>query len=295
MRREGISPAATADKQVALQEELDEFEASLPQHLQHRPEGLGIVAYSADAHGFFLIRTIWLQCHCDLYRFFIPGIRESVSNAVAANTPVEYVDFCVQKCLDSALRLCDFWAEMLELWFADTIEETVVDVSIYQVSQILRSLHHLLPPTGPHCVDSVKSALRRTIDVVSASRKNGSRVSAGLEAATRLVETLGQASPETRRSSPGNIHHLPSYGSLIPDAYPSDETDGSEQPDMGKAVSDPREAEAPDAATAIGPSLHPSDIPPGFGPEDTLLGVDEHLLEFLPWTPVSMSRMAFPF
>ncbi|KAB5575597.1 fungal-specific transcription factor domain-containing protein [Coniochaeta sp. 2T2.1] len=232
VRREGISPAATADKQVALQAELNDFEASLPDHLQHKPQCLPIVAYSGDAHSFFLIHSIWLQCHCDLYRFFIPGIRESVSGAVAASTPAEYVDFCTANCLDSALKLCDFWSDMLKLWSADVIEETMVDVSIYQVAQVLHSLHHLLPRTGPHSIEALKSALQNTLDVVSTSRNRVSRSSPGLEAAERLVRLLGQATTtsKTRRSPQENIHHLPSHGSLIPETCSSDEAEPSRQP-----------------------------------------------------------------
>jgi len=285
-----------ADTQAALQEELDQFEVSLPDHLQYRAESLAILAYSADAHSFFLIRTTWLQCHCDLYRFFVPGIRESVSSTVTANTPVEYVDFCTDKCLSSALKLCDFWTDMLQLWTADLIEETLVDVSIYQVSQVLHSLHHLLPPSGPHCVESLKSALQRTLRIVSESRSRVSRMSPGLKAAESLVQVLGQVIPETTSSPQGNLHHLPSHGSLIPETCSSDDTDASERParTAGNAALNARDGDASDAGR-LGPPYQASDLPTTFDPEDALLGIDEHLLDFLPWTPISMSRMPFSF
>lgn len=251
------------------------------------------MAYSADAHSFFLIRTIWLQCHCDLYRFFIPGIRESVGSAVTANTPAEYVDFCVEACLSSALELCDFWSEMLMLWAADAIEETMVDVSIYQVTQVLHSLHHLLPRAGTHCVEALKSALQSTLHVVSASRNHASRASAGLKAAERLVQVLGQATPETRRPSQENIHHLPSHGSLIPETCSSDEGEASEQPGRYVAPNAPEGDTAP--TYSLAPPLQPPGMPLAFETEDVLLGLDDPLFNFLPWNPGSTSGMPYSY
>jgi hypothetical protein len=185
---------------------------------------------------------------------------------------------------------------MLNLWSADVIEETMVDVSIYQVTQVLHSLHHLLPRTGPHCVEALKSALQRTLEIVSASRNRGSRVSPGLKAAERLVQVLGQATSETRRPPQENIHHLPSHGSLIPETCSSDEAESSEQPDRytGNAVLNAQQGDTP-ATGSLGPPLQPSDIPPAFGAEDALLGLDEQLLDFLPWNPVSMSTTSFSY
>ena len=263
---------------------------SLPEHLQQRPECLPLTAYSADAHSFFLIHTIWLQCHCDLYRFFIHGIREAVSVTATNNTLAEYVDFCVHKCLSSALKLCDFWSDMLQLWAGAVVEETLVDVSIYQVTQILSSLYHLLPGTGPHCGESLKTTIQRTIQFVANSRTRVSRVSPGLKAAERLVQVLGQVAPETRRSSEDNIHHLPSHGSLIPERTCSDEAEDPERPiqNQAGATADARGNVADDSGL-IRP-LQTSIAPPAFG--GNALGLEEYL-DFLPWNTLGAEAVEF--
>jgi hypothetical protein len=169
---------------------------------------------------------------------------------------------------------------MLQLWSGDLVEETLVDVSIYQVTQILHSLHQRLPRTGPHRAESLKSIIQRTLQIVSNSRKGVSRVSEGLKAAECLVQRLGQVYPETRRSSQDNIQHLPSRGSLIPETSCTDEAEVPEQATQHTS-SAALDAWGKNASANFGPLLQISNVPASEG--DTL-GLDE-LANFLPWNP----------
>lgn len=195
--------------------------ASLPIHLRLEEDKLPLIAQSSDAHSFLIIHTIWLQCHCDLYRFFIPGIRESVCKAAAEATPQDYITFCQRECLSKAVQLCDFWASMSRQQPVGLAEDLLLGVSIYQVAQILHHLHHLLPLQVPHTVDDLKRSLRAALNMDSTPRSRSSKVGKSLAAAEIIIDNLGQVRNGTRGSSPGDVHFLPSQGSLIPSAVDS--------------------------------------------------------------------------
>lgn len=169
-----------------------------------------------------MLHTIWLQCHCDLYRFLTPGIRESVSQAAFDSTPVEYIKFCQQECLHRALQLCDFWHDMFQILPHSIAEDLLFDVSVYQVSQILHHLYYLLPEDGPHSLENVRSNLERALGMATASHNRTSWVSDALKAARSIINRLGQVSSPPSEPSSENIHHLPSQGSFIPPVASSD-------------------------------------------------------------------------
>lgn len=169
VRRSGLSPLATADELVCLQAELNSFEQSLPVHLKLTPRKLPVIAHSSDANGFLMLHTIWLQCHCDLYRFLAPGVRESVSQAAFDSTLIEYIKFCQNECSRRALQLCDFWHDMMQILPHPVAEDLLLDVSVYQVSQILHHLYYLLPEDGPHSPEKIKSKLEGALSMAAAS------------------------------------------------------------------------------------------------------------------------------
>ncbi|KAL1844617.1 hypothetical protein VTK73DRAFT_2155 [Phialemonium thermophilum] len=187
--------------------------------------------HSTDAYGFLLLQTLWLQCHCDLYRFLIPGIRECVSQAAFSATPPDYVHFCQSRCLDKATQLCDLWSDVSRLRPALVIDDHLFDVSVYQVTQVVHHLRHLLPAAedDPHSLGRLQRKLRRAVQMASASHSGARRSTEALRTAASLLDVLGEGEVATvtrTTASDGNLQHLPSHGSLI-----STILDGAENPD----------------------------------------------------------------
>ncbi|KAH8694408.1 hypothetical protein BGZ61DRAFT_420299 [Ilyonectria robusta] len=100
--RSGQNPAASKSKLEMLQSELTRFEEGLPPDLKLSPECLRLKTHSRDASSYIALHTLWYQCHCDLYRFLVPGMREFVAKQVFDCTPPEYIMHCQRAYLSSA-------------------------------------------------------------------------------------------------------------------------------------------------------------------------------------------------
>lgn len=59
--------------------ELDSFEARLPPSFRWSESNLRLRSYSSRLGIFFMTHVWWRQCHLDLYRLFLPGLKESLS------------------------------------------------------------------------------------------------------------------------------------------------------------------------------------------------------------------------
>lgn len=109
-----------------------------------------IVFRSHTTHltGFVNLHTYWFQCHCDLYRFVIPNIRESVADDALRATPHQYVDHCQRTCLGSAIGLLRFWSDLYHLDGEKPLNHSSFGICAYQCLKIIQNLSHLLPDDG---------------------------------------------------------------------------------------------------------------------------------------------------
>lgn len=218
VRRLNESPVTSRDEYNTLQQELDSVQATLPDDFRLGTENTRVMVHSPDASGYLALHTLWLQCYCDLNRFFIPGLRESVSAEAMAQTPPEIIEHCQRACLSSAVRLCDFWSEVRALEPATSTDDMFLAISIYQVTQILQHARHMLATDGPHSLESLRGALLGALQLASCLRTTFPRASDCLTDARHLVTMLGQEDAQSRSSSAderGEGHHLPSRHSLL--------------------------------------------------------------------------------
>ncbi|ORY54699.1 fungal-specific transcription factor domain-containing protein [Pseudomassariella vexata] len=231
VRREGLSPVASKNQLETLQTELQHFEETLPEDLRLNSERLLLMAQSSDSGAYVLLHTHWLQCHCDLYRFLIPGIRESVNKADIEATPPDFVEFCQKACLSKAIQLCELWSEIADVEFCQPIEDFFLSISIYQVAQIVHHLHHLLPRQGSHSLGSLKTKLEKALQVVSFLQTHFPRGARCFVDTEHLVQTLGHSGSSTGSESEDQDHryHLTSKHSLIPKIW--EQTDAAKPDD----------------------------------------------------------------
>lgn len=152
-------PYPTRDKLNDLDHQLHVFRDSLPDQLQLNSRNMFFMAYSRDATGYFMLRSQWEQCRCDLYRFLIPGIRESISEATIASTPADFVTECQVRCLEGAIARCNIWAESHRIGLH--LRNCHLVVFVYQCAMIIHRLSHLLPSieTLPSMKDKLSLAL----------------------------------------------------------------------------------------------------------------------------------------
>ncbi|KAF2638094.1 hypothetical protein P280DRAFT_520678 [Massarina eburnea CBS 473.64] len=217
VRRLKESPYKTKNVLETLHEELQAFSESLPADMKTESSRLLLIANMPSASAILVLHILWLQCHCDLYRFLIPGLHEAVSSSVIASTPPSYTIHCQKVCLENAIRLCNFWSEIYHLEHRPTIENLALVISIYQVTQILHHLSHQLLENGPESVDILKEKLNEAIQLTGGIEGPSMAAIRWREDAERSIRGLGkrlQSSDDD--SDQENEHHFPSHHSLIP-------------------------------------------------------------------------------
>ena len=72
--RENLSPWLSRITLEEFRQELQNFQETLPQELRMNQHNLTSRVHVPDFTTYVLLHTQWYRCHCDLYRFLIPGI-----------------------------------------------------------------------------------------------------------------------------------------------------------------------------------------------------------------------------
>ncbi|EAA31742.2 hypothetical protein NCU08848 [Neurospora crassa OR74A] len=117
--------------------ELDSFEARLPSSFRWSESNLRLRSYSTRLGIFFVTHVWWRQCHLDLYRLFLPGLKEALSASSlaqlagsAVSSPAAQgqgqwqgqngqrqglVEWARQECYKHARAMADMFAQVLAL------------------------------------------------------------------------------------------------------------------------------------------------------------------------------------
>ncbi|CAH0052387.1 unnamed protein product [Clonostachys solani] len=233
--REGACPSQSKSELSALEKELTTFGESLPADIRLNPSRISLMAQSRDASGYIRLQTVWLQCYIDLYRFLVPGIRESVSQDIISNTPGEYVSYCQHNVLTRIVQLFDLWSEFFKHRENEPEKDIYFVVSLYQASQIIDNLQHLLQPNNPFGdIKEIRGKLEAALAVVYPElRGRFPRMKECLREIRRVINILGLAHPTNpslhgQKESQKDKYHMISKGSVIPRESESDE--GSDPP-----------------------------------------------------------------
>lgn len=219
IRRERSDPYASRTELYALQEELDQFRSHLPTEIGSTTERLGLMIYSNEATSYVSLHTMWLLCHCDLYRHCVPGLRESTADEALASSPADFVQHCQRTCLDAATRLCGFWSDIYHLMPTEYLGDGNLAVSIYQVAQIVLHLPLLLSfsdetergrdASGFRSVYVLQKQLKEALHLAIPEHLENCNFSKCLRDAERLILALSRSvarSLDGRPRSPGQTN-----------------------------------------------------------------------------------------
>ncbi|KAL2819404.1 hypothetical protein BJX63DRAFT_8648 [Aspergillus granulosus] len=226
VRRNGKSPVESRPEMRTLQAELDMFEQGLPPELKLTPQRLTVVGHSREASTYAGLHSLWIMCHCDLYRFCVPGIRESVSKDALAITPPDFIEYCQRECLSRAIQLCELWSHLYHLESSECLGDEFLPASIYQVAQILHHLPRLLPESGDSCIASLKDKLSDALQLASPLTQIYCNTGMCLRDAERLIDALGRDSAPQYSPDHSPVEgleaadqHLASRHSILPHLY----------------------------------------------------------------------------
>ncbi|KAH8804505.1 hypothetical protein F5884DRAFT_884007 [Xylogone sp. PMI_703] len=116
-------PETTRQQVFALQQKLSDFELRLPPNLKFVNRNLYLHASTAQKITFIILQSWWHECHCDLYRFSLPGFRESV---VVTSENAAFIEHCQQQVLQSALAQSKFWRSVTDMGHVLVSDPTLV-------------------------------------------------------------------------------------------------------------------------------------------------------------------------
>ena len=94
---------------------------------------------------FVMLHAHWHQIFCDLYRFLVPGRRESVSTEAFTATPPAFAAHCQQECLATAREALDFFSLIHDLPERKRVDDTFFGVIAYHCASISRTLSGRFP------------------------------------------------------------------------------------------------------------------------------------------------------
>ncbi|THW82139.1 hypothetical protein D6D18_08506 [Aureobasidium pullulans] len=155
-----------------LEKRLSDFAVSLPIEMRWTSDNLMLRAYTPNLDRFIMLHTFWHQCHCDLYRLPIRGIKESISDQALAETPRDYAMLLSDRCLDSAWDLVRLWTQILDLGLDNPIKDFSVSGCAYQCAKIVATTtYNGVSSLNAECMrppDAVKICLKILESIKSA-------------------------------------------------------------------------------------------------------------------------------
>ncbi|KAI5461654.1 fungal-specific transcription factor domain-containing protein [Mariannaea sp. PMI_226] len=127
-----------------LQKDLADFASHLPSSFQFSESSLRLRAYSPRICVFIMIHVWWRQCHCDLYRVALVGMREALPRSAILSMDEGFVSHCQQQCVEHALAMASIFASMQKL-NAKPVADLDLAVCAYQCARVLTYAYHTNP------------------------------------------------------------------------------------------------------------------------------------------------------
>jgi len=95
--------------------ELELFEARLPVSFRENEANFRLRSYSTRLNIFITTHLLWRQCHLDLYRLFLPGLKEALAPAALQQLDSHFVMHKRRSCYEHARGMADMMSQLLSL------------------------------------------------------------------------------------------------------------------------------------------------------------------------------------
>ena len=125
--------------------ELESFQSRLPPSFRWSEASLRLRSYSPRLGIFFMTHLWWRQCHVDLFRLFLPGLKEALPPTALERLNPDFVAQIRQRCYEHARAMADMFAQLL----APGSNMPVTDIDLAGCAfQCVRVLYHGLQTVG---------------------------------------------------------------------------------------------------------------------------------------------------
>ncbi|KAK3370684.1 hypothetical protein B0H63DRAFT_514719 [Podospora didyma] len=125
--------------------ELEGFEARLPLSFKWSEGNLRLRTYSPRLGIFIMTHVWWRQCHLDLYRLFISGIKEALPPTALAQLDPDFVARSRRECYNHARAMADMFAQLLMLGAGAPVTDIDLPGCAFQCTRVL---YHGLQTAG---------------------------------------------------------------------------------------------------------------------------------------------------
>jgi len=120
-----------------LSQELDTFNEHLPASFKFSESNLQLRAYSPRLCVFIMIHVWWRQCHCDLYRIVLTGLKEALPKSSVSRLEPQFVSYCTRQCFEHAIAMCEIFRLILALDGGLPVTDLDLPVCAYQCARLL--------------------------------------------------------------------------------------------------------------------------------------------------------------
>jgi hypothetical protein len=94
-------------------------------------------AYTPQLSLYAMLHIMWHQCHCDLYRMMIPGIRESLPIVSLEAMPEQQARNYRQQAFEHAIAVLDIFQALKKLAVPKCIRDPTAAQCVYQCTKII--------------------------------------------------------------------------------------------------------------------------------------------------------------
>lgn len=129
--------ARLPSRRAELAAELDAFAVRLPFSFRWSESNLRLRAYSPRLGIFIMTHVWWQQCHCDLYRLWISGLRDALPEPLINQMNADFVSHCRRQGYDHARTMADMFAQLLALGNDLPVSDLDLPVCAYQCAKLL--------------------------------------------------------------------------------------------------------------------------------------------------------------
>lgn len=268
---ENVHPAKLQTQVLSLHQELEDFAAQLPVSFQFSENSLRLRAYSPRICVFVMIHIWWRQCHCDLYRLGLVGLREALSTPVLEMFDRSFIEHCQRQCVDHAMAMANIFSSMQKLK-AKPVADLDLGICAYQCARMLRYAYHAnsgnLNISQDTIMEQFKICLQAVKECCTGIAASGIRsdieklISYGLGPRTMPVQAGPGADANKQKDSRMNASHGNGTGPAVRNNHRNN------NPPRNNILSDMDVSESnfltspPASATTLPPNSHNDVFPP---------------------------------
>lgn len=128
-----------------LSDELAGFNDHLPSSFKFSESNLQLRAYSPRLCVYIMIHVWWRQCHCDLYRMFLAGLKEALPQSGLNRLDPQFLSYCVRQCYEHALAMTDVFKLILSLDGGLPVTDLDLPGCAYQCARLIYFVYQTNP------------------------------------------------------------------------------------------------------------------------------------------------------